>query len=160
MRFPGKWISVLVVATIVAGCQGQDNASDADAASTPAARAEAPAPPEAAAPARTGRIVIGDQSWTLVPATQCSIYPGPVIAIAGHAAENEAIEISIDFDGGTGGLIQASVENPDGSLGWRSTDDSLSIGVEGGLVTGKANFTSHAGGSATTVEGTFEVNCS
>ena len=114
-------------------------------------------PARTAAAARTGSIKINGQAWTVVPAIQCGVYPGPVVAIAGHAAEDEAIEITIDYD--SNGLVQAAVENPDGLPAWRSSDGSLSVSVTGGLVTGKANFTSSVAGSTATAQGTFEVNC-
>jgi hypothetical protein len=155
MQLSTKWFGALAIVAAAAGCQGEDSASGAAAqpANEPAPQAAAPAP----APARTGSIEINGQAWTVVPAIQCGVYPGPVIAISGHAAEDEAIEITIDYD--SSGLVQAAVENPDGSLAWRSSDGSLTVTVEGGLVTGKANFTSSAGDGTATAQGTFEVNC-
>lgn len=156
-----RWLGALAIVAAAAGCQGEDSDDGAapQAANEPVqqAVATAPAPARTTSAARTGSIEINGQAWTVVPAIQCGVYPGPVVAIAGHAAEDEAIEITIDYD--SGGLVQAAVENPDGSLAWRSSDGSLSVSVEGGVVTGKANFTSNSGGSTATGQGTFKVNC-
>lgn len=156
-----RWFGALAIVAAAAGCQGEDsdNIAAPRAATEPAQQdvAPAPAPARTASAARTGSIEINGQAWTVVPAIQCGVYPGPVVAIAGHAAENKAIEITIDYD--SNGLVQAAVGNPDGSLAWRSSDGSLSVSVEGGLVTGKGNFTSSVGGSTASAQGKFEVNC-
>jgi hypothetical protein len=155
MKLATRWFGALAIVMAASGCNGEDSGAAVQPKNDPAPQAPPPARTEAAA--RTGSIEIDGQAWTLVPAIQCGIYPGPVVAIAGHAAEDEAIEITIDFD--SDGLVQAAVENPDGSLAWRSSDGSLSVSVDGGVVTGKANFTSSAGGSTATAQGTFKVNC-
>jgi hypothetical protein len=157
MKLATRCFGALAIVAAAAGCQGEDSASGAAAQPANEPATQAPAPARTADAARTGSIEIDGQAWNVVPAIQCGIYPGPVVAIAGHAAEDEAIEITIDYD--SGGLIQAAVENPDGSLAWRSSDGSLSVSVEGDVVTGRANFTSSAGGSTATEQGTFKVNC-
>ncbi len=100
-----------------------------------------------------GTIRIGDESWTVVPDGQCSVFSGPVVYIWGHAAEDEDIEITIDYDP-NGDFISASIESGDGSVNWLG--DDISMELDGQKLRGEGTFTS---GTGQTAEGSFEVSC-
>lgn len=112
---------------------------------------------------RTGTITIGGDTWTVVPATQCSVYSGNVVMIAGHAAENEEIEIVIDHDPSSE-LVSAYVQGPDNSPYWIAQDDAITFEIDGKTVKGGGTFSVGLGGQVEDgqprqVEGAFEVNC-
>lgn len=109
----------------------------------------------AAAATRGGTISVGDASWTLVPSRQCSVYPGSIVNIAGHAAEDESLEIVIDF----GGPNQVRIGG-DGNEIWRAVRDSIEMVIDGQRVRGTADFTkASAGGVNSAVSGSWDVSC-
>jgi ethanolamine utilization microcompartment shell protein EutL len=126
------------------GCGGDGQAGgDSANASTPAASE------------RGGTIVVGDDSWTIVPAIQCSVYPGNVVSIAGHAAGDSSIEIVIDYGGPTG----ASVVGEGTSVSWHAIRDTIRIQIDGAHVQGTAMFSKYTSGAGQTRQGSFDVTC-
>ena len=103
---------------------------------------------------RGGTITVGEDSWTIVPAIQCSVYGGNVVNIAGHAAEDPGLEIVIDH----GGPDQVRVGSDSGGL-WHAVRDSIEITIDGRRVSGRAMFTSSPFGTGDAVQGSYEVNC-
>lgn len=136
-------IAVLMFA-IVAGCGGEGGSA---ATST---SGNQPAPAE-----RGGTITVGDETWTFVPSTQCSVYPGPVVSIAGHAAEESALEVVIDW----GGPNQARIAETDSGPGWHAMRDTLNVEVDGKRVKGSATFSEYFTGTGKQAEGTFDIQC-
>jgi hypothetical protein len=157
---------VLTFAFVAAGCGDDDDdttnggAPAGDPTATTEANGDSPEPTEAAGqPGGDGRdsggtIRVGNESWTVVPDGQCSVFSGPVVYIWGHAAEDEDIEITIDYDP-DGDLISASIEAPDNN--WGSHDDDINMELDGQTLRGEGTFTS---GSGQTADGSFEVTCS
>lgn len=112
---------------------------------------------------RTGTITIGDETWTVVPAMQCGVYPGDMVAISGHAAENEAIEIVLDHDPSSG-LVSVYVKGPDSSPYWIAEDDAVAFEIDGKTVSGSGTFSIGFGaqvadGQPRERQGSFEVRC-
>lgn len=97
MRLTTVFISSLVLAALGAGCGEGDGRGTTTNGATPETAAAGPsgAPGVSSGTnrARTGVIEIGGETWTLVPAIQCSVYPGPVVSIAGHAIEYSCVGI-------------------------------------------------------------------
>lgn len=110
-----------------------------------------------AADKTAGTITVGERNWELVPSIQCGVYPGPMVAIAGHAAGNPDIEITIDYDPSSG-FVEAKVTGGDENLNLSSRDDDLSVDVSGRTVSGHGSFRSGWGGGAGT-DGSFKVEC-
>lgn len=111
----------------------------------------------------TARITIGDDTWTVVPSIQCSVYPGGVVSIAGHAAGNEAIEIVLDHDPSSE-LVQVYVQGPDDSPYWVAGRDDVSFEIDGKTVTGNGTFSIGPGaqveeGQPGQARGRFEITC-
>ena len=138
--------SLVVLLTLsLAGCGDSDAGQDA----TPEAGAQ-PTPTTQ----RGGTITVGGSSWTIVPATQCSVYSGSVVNIAGHAAEDESLEIVIDY----GGPNQVRIGEGSGAI-WHAVPGSIEMQIEGRRVTGSANFTEQFGGAGTPATGSWDVGC-
>lgn len=104
-----------------------------------------------------GTIRVGEQSWTLVPSIQCGVYPGPMVAIAGHAAGKPDIEITIDYDPSSD-FVEAKVTGGDEEMNLSARDDDLSVDVNGKTVTGTGSFRSGWGAGPVT-EGSFRIDC-
>lgn len=102
---------------------------------------------------RGGKITIGESVWTVVPAIQCSVYPGNIVSIAGHAAEDASVEIAIDFGGPTG------VRVGEGANAWHAQKDSLDIQIDGKRVSGTATFFQYSGGPEDAKPGSIDVSC-
>lgn len=102
-----------------------------------------------------GTFIVGDESWTVVPSLQCSIYPGNIVSIAGHAAENPDLEVVIDWGGPNGARIAESDSGP----GWHAVRDTLTIEIDGSVVRGRATFSDNSFGTGERAEGSFEVRC-
>ena len=132
-------MSLVAVASLLAGC-GAETGSEQQ--------------PEAAVQ-RGGTLTVGTDTWTIVPAIQCSIYPGGVVSIAGHAAEDPSLEIVIDWCGPTGVRI-----GQDGSeTSWFGTRDTIQMEIDGKTVRGTATFNEYSTGTGESRPGSFEVNC-
>lgn len=138
MRRLPTWIFMFTLA--VAGCGVDNNTDGAD--SSPAGT-------------RGGTITVGNQAWTIVPSTQCSIYPGNVVHIAGHAAEEPALEIIIDYGGPTGARIGSEF----GANSWEAVRETLRIEIDGRRIHGAATFNQSVAGATTSAEGSFDVTC-
>ena len=107
---------------------------------------------------RGGTVTVGEQSWTFVPSIQCSIYPGNVVSIAGHAAEDPMLEITIDYDAERGPVqVVVGTDGRDGS--WFAKRDTLRIEIEGRNFSGTATFTEFRGGAGQTASGSFNIDC-
>jgi hypothetical protein len=139
--FMRKWLLALLILSL-AGCgeSGAEQAAMPEASAQPAQRG--------------GTITVGDSSWTIVPSTQCSVYPGNVVNIAGHAAEDESLEIVIDY----GGPNQVRIGEGRGAI-WHAVPDSIQMQIAGRRVTGSANFTTQPGGTGTSATGSWDVGC-
>jgi len=115
-----------------------------------------------AAEPKTGTLTVGDDTWTVVPAIQCGVYPGNMVAIAGHAAGNEAIEIVLDHDPSSG-LVGVRVQGPDDSPHWVARDDDVSFEIDGETVKGGGTFKLGFGAQPVDgkrmAEGSFEITC-
>ena len=98
-----------------------------------------------------GSITVGEDSWTLVPAIQCSVYPGDIVNIAGHAKEDDSLEIVIDYGGPTG------VRVGQGADAWHARKESIAVQIENKRVQGTATFIQHTGSEEH--PGSFDVSC-
>jgi hypothetical protein len=102
-------------------------------------------------------VTVGEDSWTFVPSTQCSIYPGNVVSIAGHAAEDPSLEIVIDYGGPTGVTIGTYGREP----WWQAVANTMKVEIEGRrMIQGTATFEVYRNGTKETHEGSFEITCS
>ena len=162
MRLTTVFIGPLVLTALVAGCGEGDGLGASGNGPPPEAAAAGPSGTPGASsrtsPARTGVIEIDGETWALVPAVQCSVYPGPVVSIAGHAAEDEAIEIVIDYDA-QGGPVGVRVEKFNTTPSWSAGRDDLSFEIDGKHVKGEGSFTEFVGGSSRKAQGKFDVTC-
>ena len=102
---------------------------------------------------RGGNITVGKNSWTLVPAIQCSIYPGDIVNIAGHAEEDESLELVIDYGGPTG------IRIGEGTDAWHARNESINIQIEGKRIQGDALFFQYTGSPEDDQQGSFDVSC-
>jgi hypothetical protein len=130
----------------IAGCGGPDGGNGGSAS---------PVASQSAGQQRGGTITVGEESWTIVPSISCSVYPGDVVHIAGHAEENAELEIVIDW----GGPNQARIAESDSGPGWHAIRDTLAVQVDGKTVKGSATFSEYFGGAGERADGSFEVNC-
>ena len=137
-----------VLATICVVSCGNPGSGEGDSASPAAAG-------QATSRERGGTITVGAETWTIVPSISCSVYPGGIVNIAGHAAENPDLEVVIDW----GGPDQARIAESDSGPGWHAIRDTLEIRVDGRKVTGHATFSEFVGVAGNRAEGSFEVDC-
>ncbi|HEX7719952.1 MAG TPA: hypothetical protein VF389_09105 [Woeseiaceae bacterium] len=138
--------AAILVALNVAGCGGPDGDNGGSTS---------PAGSQSAGQQRGGTITVGEESWTIVPSISCSIYPGNIVNIAGHAAENTELEIVIDW----GGPNQVRIAEHDSAPGWYAVEETLDVQVDGKTVKGSATFGEHFGGGGEQADGSFEVTC-
>jgi hypothetical protein len=143
MRSSSLWLA-FTIAGIFIGC-GDGGAGEGQPADAGAQKVAAE---------RGGTITVGDSSWTIVPSTQCSIYPGKVVSIAGHAAEDESVEIVIDF----GGPDQVRIGEGRDAI-WHAVRDTIEMSIDGRQVTGTATFTEYSGGGGKSAAGSWDVSC-
>jgi hypothetical protein len=142
--------ALVVIISMATGCR-QSGEPEPAAAGGPVA----PAPAQAPAPA--GVIEIDGKTWTVMADVQCSVFPGPVVSIAGHAAEDEGIEIVVDYNG-TEGPTGVSVIHPDGSVEWNAAH-TMNFEIERQRVKGAGYFIGTLGGDTRQAEGRFDINC-
>ena len=138
--------ALFVIASMATGCGQGDQAP---ASAQPPAAAPEPAP--------AGFIEIDGQTWTVVPDVQCSVFPGPVVAIAGHAAEDKGTEIVVDFnlpDGPTG----VSVIPSNGTTEWHA-ESAMNFDITGKRVRGAGYFAGSLRGATRQAQGRFEITC-
>ncbi|HEX5693820.1 MAG TPA: hypothetical protein VFY00_04275 [Arenimonas sp.] len=88
---------------------------------------------------------------------QCSVGPGPVVSIAGHAAEDEAVEIVVDYHG-TEGPTGVSVTKPGGTVDWTAYA-SMNFQIERQRVQGAGYFTGTMRGIQKQAHGRFDIDC-
>ena len=106
---------------------------------------------------RGGSIKVGKQTWEIVPAMQCSVFPGNIVSISGHAQSDENLAIVIDHDpDGRSGIRIGSERGDDG---WYSVNGSLKFKIDGKNVQGSAQFSAFAGGTDDLVAGEFNIDC-
>ncbi|MDZ7727074.1 MAG: hypothetical protein U5Q44_02130 [Dehalococcoidia bacterium] len=108
-----------------------------------------------------GTVTVGDDSWTFVPSISCSVFPGPVAYLAGHAAEDESVEITIDYDP-DGDLINAQVSSADAGFNWiagdRTLENDLEFEISDNTVTATGTFTNQVAGGES-AGGTIDITC-
>ncbi len=146
--------AAILIAIGVAGCDSANTDNRSANAATAKETATATADPTTGGQ-KGGTLTVGDESWTIMPAIQCSVYPGNVVSIAGHAAGNPELEIVIDW----GGPNQARIAESDSGPGWHAIRDTLKVEIDGKAVRGTATFSQFATGTGKTAAGSFEVNC-
>lgn len=137
-------MSVISVFAVLSGCGGENGGATT---STPGN--------QPAAVERGGTITVAGERWTFVPSISCSVYPGPVVNIAGHAAEEPSLEIVIDW----GGPNQARIAETDSGPGWHAIRDTLNVEVNGKRVKGSATFSEYYTGTGKQGEGSFDIQC-
>lgn len=139
----------LAAAVVAIGC-------DADSGGTQSTREAGAGTQSSSGSARGGMLMVGEDSWTFVPATQCSIYPGNVVSIAGHAAEDPSVEIVLDYGGPTGVRIGTYSREP----WWQAVRDTIEVEIEGRRrISGTATFEVFRNGAKETAEGSFDISC-
>ena len=127
-------------------------ACGSDAADTPAAQ-------PSGSHQRGGTITVGERVFTFVPSIQCSVYPGKVVSIAGHAAEDENLEITIDYTPDGDGPTSVTI-GTDGRPGsWFAIEETLHFDIDGRHVSGSATFSEYRGGNGKTAPGSFDIDC-
>ena len=142
-------VSAIIACAIAAGCGVESNSGEGQ---TSAAQASS-------SYSRGGTITVGEQSFTFVPSIQCSVYPNNQVNIAGHTAEDESLEVTIDYypenDGPIGVIL--GTDGRDGS--WFSSRESTKFEIDGRQVRGTTTFTEFRGGNGKSAEGSFEIRC-
>lgn len=141
------FLGLLAFGLFAGGCQR----SEGPAPDAPQADAPAPAPRPA------GTITIDGQIWTVIADEQCSVGPGPVVSIAGHAAEDEKVEIVIDYSGAEG-PTGVSVTKPDKTVDWTAYA-SMNFQIERQRVQGAGYFDGTVRGVRKQAAGRFDVDC-
>jgi len=141
MNRTNAFFGSLLIATFAGGCQ----------------QAPEPAPTEATGPHKAGTITIDGRTWDVIADVQCSVFPGPVVSIAGHAADDKAVEIVIDYAGAEG-PTGVSVKKPDGTVDWTAYA-SMNFQIERQRAQGSGYFTGMSGGAQTQAAGQFDVDC-
>ena len=147
-------IYILVIALVPLGC-GEKTDTGGNAGVTQAERPAAAEAPQKSQ--RGGSITIGDRTWLIIPSIQCSVYPGDVVAIAGHAESDPDLEIVIDND--PNGRSGVSIGGKGQAVTWHSVKESLQMTIDGKQVQGSATFSADFGGGGETEQGTFKVDC-
>ena len=81
------------------------------------------------------------------------------MSIAGHTADDPAVEIVIDRygDGAGEGGVRIGPETGDNS--WHAMPDTLKFEIDGKRVRGSATFNRYFTGIGDSAEGSFDVNC-
>lgn len=143
----------LCLAICIAGCSDKDNNENNQA--NAAASSTTTAPQAEPASKRGGTITVGDETWSFVPSTQCSVYPGNVVSIAGHAKEDESVEIVIDWGGPVG--VRVGQDSTDTS--WHAIKDSIAVTIENKRVRGTASFATNSYSTSAVAEGSFDIEC-
>ncbi|WP_374602583.1 hypothetical protein [Arenimonas sp.] len=140
--------ALCALALVTAGC-GKDGEAPARSGTEPVFQAQPQAP--------VGHIEIDGQIWNVITDVQCSVAPGPTVAIAGHAAGDEGTEIVVDFNlpnGPTG----VSVVPSDGSTEWHA-ESAMNFDITGKTVKGTGYFAGSLRSSLRQAQGRFEITC-
>ena len=146
------YLSLCLVMSLT-GCSDKGD-NETNQVSTADSSTEA-APQAKPASKRGGTITVGDETWTFVPSTQCSVYPGNVVSIAGHAKEDESVEIVIDWGGPAG--VHVGQDSTDTS--WHAVKDSIEVTIENKRVLGTASFATTSYSNQAVAEGSFDIEC-
>jgi hypothetical protein len=154
-----RWVLLAVAVFLVAACGGdddEDNGSGPEATATgePDGDDGSDEPIGGGGDDGTGTFTLGDDTWTFVASLQCGIFPGPIVAISGNAAEDADIELLVDFDEDSD-LVAATANTPEGT--WLAENEDVSIEVDGSKVRGQGTFREFISGD--TAEGSFEITC-
>lgn len=153
MRQSTALLATMILALTGCGDGGGDGTRAANDPGGSPSSGEA-SPSESSSRQRGGIISVGDGTWTIVPSTQCSIFPGNVVSIAGRAAEDESLEIVLDY----GGPNQVRIGEGDGAL-WHARSDTIEAEVDGRTLRGTADFTPDPAGTGEATPGWWEVTC-
>ena len=139
--------TLLGLAIVATGCTQGENTSSARPS------------PETASGARGGTLTVADRTYSVVPSVQCSVYPNNQVNIAGHAAEDESLEVTIDFypDGDGPSGVTLGTDGREGS--WFSMRETLQWRIDAQRVSGTATFSEYRGGMGKTAEGSFDISC-
>jgi hypothetical protein len=151
MKGIGFLLAFITIA--LTSCGGNDDAKSSPSATAQSSSGAAPASKSVSK--RGGSITVGAESWTFVPSTQCSVYPGDVVSIAGHAKEDESVEIVIDWGGPTG--VHVGQDQTDTS--WHAVADSIKLTIDDKRVSGTASFAKTSYSTNAVSEGSFDIEC-
>ncbi len=153
----------LCMAMAVTGCSSANDdqtrkANNANAAGTSTAAASQPSSADKANKAnkRTGTITVGDETWTFVPSTQCSVYPGNVVHIDGTAKEDGSVEIVLDVMADYRGM---QVGEDGAGTSWYAVPDSLAVTIDDQHVKGTASFSMNSYSTEVAAKGSFDIEC-
>jgi hypothetical protein len=154
-----RWVLLAVAVLLVAACGGDaddDNGGGPEATATgePNSDDSSDEPIGGDGGDGTGTFTLGDDTWTFVASLQCGIFPGPIVAISGNAAEDADVELLVDFDEDSD-LVAATANTPEGT--WLAENENVSIEVDGNTVSGEGTFRESISGD--TAEGSFEITC-
>jgi hypothetical protein len=138
----------LCLSVTIVGC-GKKDAADTNQASAVASTTTKPASK------RGGTVTVGEDTWTFVPSTQCSVYPGDVVSIAGHAKEDDSVEIVIDW----GGPVGVHVGEDGADTSWHALRDSIQVTIDNKHVSGNASFATSSYSTTAVAEGSFNIEC-
>ena len=143
----------LCLAMSITGCSDKDTNETKQASAADSSTATAPQ----AKPAnkRGGTITVGDETWSFVPSIQCSVYPGNVVSIAGHAKEDESVEIIIDW----GGPVGVRIGRDSNDTSWHAVQDSIEMTIENKRVSGTASFATSSYSTNAVAQGSFDIEC-
>ena len=108
---------------------------------------------------RGGTITVGDQTWTLVPSMQCSVYPNNQVNIAGHAANDPDFEITVDYYPDGDGPIGVTGGSYGRAGSWGTQRPTVTFTIEGKHVRGTATFDVITQQGQQTVDGSFSITC-
>lgn len=142
-------LSFMVAFVVLTGC-GEDGATNNNASPTAAEVSQA-----SPSTKQSGTITVGDERWTISPMKQCSVYPGGIVNIWGYAADNDSLEIVIDYGGPTG----ARIGNDGPNVKWQAERETLEVDIDGKSVRGTATFNRYVNGIKESAEGSFQINC-
>ena len=110
-----------------------------------------------------GTITVGDKTWVIVPSGKYlfAAVPGSqvtVVAIAGHAENDESIKIVIGFDPRDVGLAIA-VQGTGGDPSWFANNETFpTVQVGASSIRAEGMFSNVSDGPGTAA-GSFEVRC-
>ena len=152
-------IVTLLCSLMLSACGEADSTGAVPPNAGHAGAQAAPEPPPAPAARRElgGTITIGADTWKIVPYMQCSVYPGNIVALAGHAEGESKLEIVIDHDPSGPSGVRLGSES--GSDGWFSVAGSIEFEIDGKRVSGSGTFSARMGGGGETAHGNFAVDC-
>ncbi len=158
------WAVSAIIGTValVAACGGDDSEDTPNNGATPDMGSQPTAGPSGGQGGQGdqgGTITIGDQTWTIVPTIQCGNYYEQTgqVYISGVAAEDENIEISIDYDDSLKAAAVGHSQSREAPQ-WQANEDSgITFEVDGDTIRGSGTFIDFL--SLEEQPGSFEVTC-